>query len=222
MFLGLAGILLLSHGDVETSVRLQTDPNCTMSLAAPPADCFATPGQLYRLILAGLQFFNFLPLLAAMLLVLPIISELENGTFRFAWTQSITRGYWTAIKIGTLVLLGIAVAAIFAATFHWWSSPRDAAYGRLNVDDYDLRGTLPVAHTLFAIGLMLAAGTLLRRTIPAIAIASVTYLCIRIPFIVWVREHLVSPETISAPNTTSDKASAIGNSGCFGATERGT
>ena len=209
MFLGLTGILLLSHDDVESVVRMQTDPACMLGIATPATDCFEQPSQFYRLIEVGLPFFNFLPLIAAMLLALPLVTELENGTFRFAWTQSITRGHWTRIKVGTLIVLGIAVAAIFAAAFHWWSSPKDAAYGRLGVDDYDLRGTLPIAHTIFAIGLMLAAGTVLRRSIPAIAVASLAYLCIRIPFMVWVREHLVSPETVRG--STYDAASNVGD-----------
>jgi len=35
----------------------------------------------------------------------PLIArELETGTFRLAWTQSVTRTRWLAVKLGVVVL----------------------------------------------------------------------------------------------------------------------
>lgn len=122
------------------------------------------------------------PFLAALLLTLPIVIELENGSYRLAWTQGFTRGRWAQAKLITLVLIGLLFAAVFAYTFQWWSSPMDSSVGRLGNPWYDLRGTLPVGYTLFAMGLMLAIGTVSRRVVPAILFTILTYSAVRIPF----------------------------------------
>lgn len=195
MIIGLVGMLLLTRGDVVALNRDYTVNPCPNPNNESLGFCFIETSFLYKLLSNGLPFLNFLPLIAALLLALPIVMELENGSYRLAWTQGITRSHWTRIKVGALTLCGLLFAAIFAATFHWWSSPKDALQSRLGADDYDFRGTLPVAHTLFAIGLMLALGTVLRRPIAAIAIGSVAYVAIRVPFMVWARERLVDPVT---------------------------
>lgn len=195
MIAGLVAMLLLTHGDVVALSRDYSVAPCPNPSSGTMGFCFIETGLFYKLVNSGLPFLNFLPLLAAVLLALPIVAELENGTYRLAWTQGITRTHWTRVKVGILVLCGLIFAAIFAAVFHWWSSPKDALGGRLETNDYDFRGTLPIAHTLFAIGLMLMMGTVLRRPIAAIAIASVAYVAIRVPFMVGIRERLVSPVT---------------------------
>jgi hypothetical protein len=65
--------------------------------------------------------------------------------------------------------------------------------GRLGGDEYDFLGVLPVAHTLFAVGLMLAIGTVTRKPVLAIALAAVAYIAIRVPFMIALRERLVPP-----------------------------
>jgi hypothetical protein len=70
--------------------------------------------------------------------------------------------------------------------------------GRLGYDTYDLHGALPVGHTLFAIGLMLAIGSVLRRLLPAIALAAIAFVAVRVPFAVAIRPHLIPPRTETA------------------------
>ena len=195
MFVGLIGILLLTHGDVVALNRDYSVEQCPNSESGSLGFCYIETSFLYKLISNGLPFLNFLPLIAALLLAMPIVTELENGSYRLAWTQGITRAHWTRARLGLLVLCGVLFAAVFAAVFHWWSSPKDALQSRLGAEDYDFRGVVPVAHVLFAIGLTLALGTLLRRPVAAIALAAVTYVAIRLPFMVWARDLLVTPVT---------------------------
>jgi hypothetical protein len=206
MLVGLGGLLWQTHADVVAISNPLPAAECPTLLIGTEGVCPIETSRLYKVINQGLPWLNVLPLIAAILLVLPIVSELENGSYRLAWTQGITRRHWTQIKFGILLLGGFAFAAIFAAAFTWWKSPEDALRGRFSDDAYDFRGILPVGHTLFAIGLMLAAGVLVKRPIPALVIASVAYVGVRIPFMLWIRPRLVSPVTQPLSEIRADEA----------------
>ena len=195
MILVLGGLLLRTHADVVTLSRSLTPNECPVPLPGPEQGCLIELSWLYRLVSGGLGGLNFLPLIAALLLALPIVVEFENGTYRLAWTQGVTRGYWVRTKFGILNLCGVAFAALFALMFRWWNSPMDQVSERFSLSRYDLRGTLPVGLTLFAIGLTLAVGTVLRRPIPAFVLASVAFVAVRAPFMLWIRPRLISPLT---------------------------
>jgi hypothetical protein len=198
MLLALSGLLLQTHGDVVKQYEAMASAGCSAGTEGFVRPCqmeIPVVGKAYQFVNTALPWFNFLPLIAALLMALPIVTEFEGGTYRLAWTQGVSRQQWARTKIGLLTLSGMAFAAVFALTFGWWSAPIDRLQGRLGSDTYDFHGTLPIGHTLFAIGLMLAVGVILRRTVPAIFLASVLYLGARIPFMIWARPHLVSPLT---------------------------
>jgi hypothetical protein len=193
MLLGLSGVLVATHADLVAESKQYTAETCPGPLVGTEQGCFVEVSWLYQIVNEGLLWLNFLPLIAALLLALPIVTELESGSYRLAWTQGITRGQWTRTKFGVVALCGVMFAAIFALAFHWWSSPRDEFYGRLGQDDYDFRGIVPIGHTIFAVGLMLGIGVLMKRPIPALALASVAYVGLRIPFVQSLRPRLITP-----------------------------
>ena len=55
-----------------------------------------------------------------------VAGELEAGTHRFVWTQSLTRGRWLAAKLLVAVLGASAVVVVLALAFTWWCEPIDA------------------------------------------------------------------------------------------------
>ena len=58
----------------------------------------------------------------------PLVArELEAGTFRLAWTQSVTRTRWLAVKLGVVGLASMAVAGLLSLMVTWWASPLDRA-----------------------------------------------------------------------------------------------
>src|SRR5271154_800415 len=60
----------------------------------------------------------------------PLISrELEAGTFRLAWNQSVTRTRWTLVKLALVGLTAMAIAALASVLVTWWAAPVDAAGG---------------------------------------------------------------------------------------------
>jgi ABC-type transport system involved in multi-copper enzyme maturation permease subunit len=142
----------------------------------------------------------------------PLVSrELDAGTHRLAWTQSVTRSRWLAVK---LLLVGVAVAAVSGLVtwaVDWWSDPLDAAgaVGEARLPwslTYAAHGVVPVAYALFAFTLGVAVGILTRRPLPAMAITLAVFLAFQIAIPLTVRPHLVSPVTTSAAITADTLA----------------
>jgi hypothetical protein len=193
--LAISASLVISQSDVATRARLLTLQECIFPSPASSSTCNFSGGILYRLITTWIYTFNFLPLIVALLLALPIVTELENGTYRLAWTQSVTRRRWLWTKLGLLVVGGMGFAAILTLTFSWWSSPINKISGKLGQDWYDLGGILPFGYMLFALGLVMAIGVVFRRPIPAFALTTVLFVTARVVFIIWIRPHLKAPLT---------------------------
>ncbi len=137
-------------------------------------------------------FFSFLPLVFGVLLAAPFVLELEQGTYRLAWTQSITRTRWVTVKLSLIVAGAVLVALALSALTMWWYTPLDPLQGRLRQNTFDLEGTVPLAYTVCAVALALAVGTLLRRTIPALGITLAGFLALRLG-IAMLRPHFVAP-----------------------------
>ncbi len=122
--------------------------------------------------------------------------EIETGTCTFAWTQSITRGRWFTVKAGWLLLAAAAWGGAVTGLVTWWSGPKNALYGRaFQPGFFDVQGITPVGYALFATALGIAAGTLLRRTVPAIAIVLGGFVGLRLVFIQFIRQHYMTAVT---------------------------
>jgi len=193
--LAITASLIISQSDVATRARLLTLQECIVPTRDSSSVCNFSGGVLYRLITTWIFTFNFLPLIVALLLALPVVTELENGTYRLAWTQSVTRQRWLWTKLGLLVACGMGFAAILTISFGWWSSPINKIAGKLGQDWYDFGGILPFGYMLFAIGLMLTIGVVIRRPIPAFALTTVLFVAARELFILWIRPNLKAPLT---------------------------
>jgi hypothetical protein len=133
----------------------------------------------------------------------PLVArELETGTFRLAWTQSVTRTRWLAVKLGLIGLVSMAVAAFASLIVTWWASPLDRAH--LSVfSTFDQRDIAPVGFALFAFVLGVAAGLITRRTLPAMAVTLCVFVGIRLAVTKWLRPNLISPLHQSVPITAS-------------------
>src|SRR5881394_1970310 len=117
-----------------------------------------------------LAWFTLVPGVIGVLFAAPFILELENGTTRLAWTQSITRRRWITCKLA--VIVGVALVAVLVLTLAmtWWHAPFVRLHGRMESSVYDSEGIVPFAYTLFALGLALAVGAVWRRTVPAVIV----------------------------------------------------
>jgi len=140
----------------------------------------------------------------------PLVArELETGTFRLAWTQSVSRRRWTLTKLVLLGLSGIAVAGLCSLAVTWWASPLDRL-GAGPFSRFDSRGIVPMAHAALAFTLGVGTGAVMRRTIPAMAATLVGFAGIRAFLVEVVRPHLMAPLVARTPFRFQGGGIAIG------------
>src|SRR5436305_6139817 len=134
------------------------------------------------------------PLLIGILAAAPIVLEFEQGTHRLAWTQTVTHRRWLATRLSLAFGVAVAAGLGFSLLMTWWRGPFDQLSGRLDTNAFDFEGVVPIAYTVFAASVVLATGTILRRTLPAVAITIVSFLVLRLGIEGWVRyQHYQGP-----------------------------
>jgi hypothetical protein len=120
--------------------------------------------------------------------------EVEAGTHRLVWNQSVTRTRWLAVKVGLIGMTSAVAAGLFSLMLTWWSSPLDRVNAnRLTPPVFDQRGIEPIGWALFAFALGVTAGVLLRRTLPAMTTTLAVFTAARIVWPGYVRPHLIPP-----------------------------
>jgi hypothetical protein len=136
----------------------------------------------------------------------PLVArEIESGALAMAWTQSVPRGRWLAVKLGLIGLVAMAVAGLLSLLVSWWSSPIYQAAGTGAAPDsaldvnrlapllFGANGIVPVGYAAFGFTLGVTAGILIRRAIPAMAAALVGSALVEFAWANWVRPHLFAP-----------------------------
>ena len=143
----------------------------------------------------------------------PLVArELEGGTYRLAWTQSVTRTRWSAVKISVMLLASMAVAGLLTLMATWWNSPLDRVAGNA-FGTFDARDIVPIGYAAFGFALGVAAGVFIRRTVPTMATVLFLFTAARVSFTQLIRPHLIAPLRL----TLGLDARATG----FGRTESG-
>jgi hypothetical protein len=133
------------------------------------------------------------PVLIAMLAGPPVLArDLENGTYRWAWTQGIGRVRWTLAKLAFLGSVVTIAALLVTPLFTWLFGPFFSTQDLTLLDwaVFSTHGTVYAAWMLTGFCLGAFAGALIRKIIPAIAatlavfvaLAGATWLCVRILF----------------------------------------
>ncbi len=123
----------------------------------------------------------------------PLVTrELEAGTFRMTWNQSVTRTRWIAVKLVLVGLASMAAAGLLSLMMSWWASPINQAnalnstrngsssLNRLTPLLFGASGIAPVGYAAFAFALGVTAGVLIRRTLPAMAVTLAVFAVIQI------------------------------------------
>ncbi|WP_018215178.1 ABC transporter permease subunit [Salinispora vitiensis] len=133
----------------------------------------------------------------------PLVSrELEMGTHRLVWNQSVTRRRWLTVKLLLVGFTSIAVAGLASALLTWASSPVDAvSQDRFGALEFDARNIAPVAYAAFAFALGTVIGLLMRRTIPAMAVTLLVFAVMQFVVPAFARPHLMAPETTTREMT---------------------
>ena len=193
LLLALVAALLIPTG-LHLSSVYESD-GVAACLADPSTACRETVNsylQRWDSVLSFGGWLNLVPGLIGALLAAPFVLEFERGTFRLAWTQSVTRSRWLATRLTLIVGAAIAVSLLFTLLMTWWRRPLDEVDGRFT-DGFDLEGLVPSAYTLFAVALVIALGVVLRRTAAAIGLAFVLFIAFRIGIANWARPNYQDP-----------------------------
>jgi len=188
-------VLVLTGAHMRSVFTANGLAACTGDSATSPPSCsILVQGFESRFdsLSALAPWFGMASGLMGVLLAAPLVLELDQGTYRLAWTQSLTPRRWLTTRIGLLVIGSIACGAVLIALGTWWRHPLDALAGRVSPDQFDLEGVLPIAYTLLAAAAVLAVGTVTRRTGLAVAGGFGVYLVARL-LSPTIRQQLIAP-----------------------------
>jgi hypothetical protein len=146
------------------------------------------------------------PALIGMFWGAPLIArEIETGTFRLAWTQTITRARWLASKLALPALAAMAVTEGLSLIYGWWSAPIGQAarlapganfptgLSPFSVLAYDSHGIVPLGYAAFAFTLGVTTGTFIRRSVPAMAVTVAVFTAVMVAMPLGIRPHLFPP-----------------------------
>ncbi|MFF7649810.1 translation initiation factor IF-2 [Streptomyces sp. NPDC007983] len=143
--------------------------------SGPLADAYFHVYDTYRPRLLGTgRLLLALPVVAGVFAGAPLIArELESGTYRLVWTQSVSRTRWLAAKLALPTAALLAGTAVLAALYTWWwrtaraITVTDVAWG--TAVPFDASGPALVSLTALCFLLGAALGLVIRRTLPAMA-----------------------------------------------------
>jgi ABC-2 family transporter protein len=140
----------------------------------------------------------------------PLVArEIEAGTFRLAWNQSITRARWLAAKLALAGLAAMATAELFSLMQAWWAAPLGRvaplaqessllSMGRLVPLVFAIHGITPLGYAAFAFALGVTAGVIIRRPVPAMAVTLAIFAAVQLVMPVWIRPHLIPPVRVTS------------------------
>jgi ABC-2 family transporter protein len=208
------GVLLVitarSIADAYDAANLATcGSNCTNAIETFLRDAKGgTSGTVYSL---GMAAMYLVPALIGIFWGAPLIArELETGTHRLAWNQSVTRTRWLATKLAIVGGASAATVGLLSWAITTWAHRIDDATGdRITPWFYGARGIVPIGYTLFAFALGVTAGMLIRRTVPAMAATLGVYIGAVAAMPLWIREHL-TPAVHATPAFDLAKLDGIG------------
>jgi hypothetical protein len=150
------------------------------------ADCHGTIASFMNKFTSATQLIS-VPLLAipgflgAIMGPLLLGRELEQGTWRMAWSQTVPRTRWLTAKLvlvtGGLVIFGAAITALAS----WYQAPLDRVSTRLQLSAYITEGVVFTCSLLCAFGLGVLTGLLLRNTIGAMVVAYIAWEIVSAP-----------------------------------------
>jgi hypothetical protein len=134
-----------------------------------------------------------IPALLGMFWGAPLLArDLESGTHRLAWTQTVTRRHWLLVRVALVGVAALAVAGLASWLVSWWFAPLDTVnMNRFDPSVFTARGIVAIGYAGFAFALGVAAGALTRRTLPAMAATLLGFAAARIGFTLLVRQHLL-------------------------------
>ena len=211
-------VLAITGPHLVTLYRASTFAACQRNCSSQAGNFLnqlATTVPYHLVYLLGALLIVLLPAVIGLFWGAPLIArELESGTFRLAWNQTVTREHWLAVKLGALGLTSMAMAGLLSLILGWWASPIDRAadlqgaggfQSRFFPLDFGTRGIAPIGYAAFAFAFGVLVGLMVRRTVPAMGITLAVIIAVQIAFPLVIRPNLITP----VRTTTTVTAAAI-------------
>lgn len=144
-----------------------------------------------------------------------VAREVEAGTHRLVWNQSITRTRWLTAKLGLTSLVAVAAGTIGLA-LAWWAAPVDDAIagglsdpGLMGVPRlwpvlFGARGVVPIGMAVLALVVGVTAGLLLRRTVPAMAVTLAAVAAVQVAVPLLLQPHLLPAQSVTTTITAEN------------------
>lgn len=192
--IGLAAmVLILVH--LATSIRVELGlDHCRLPFQ--DAACADKTNELIRrtsIFRAFLLSLNMFPALVAVFLGGPFFArEFEHGTHRLAWTQGITRLHWMLSKLGLVALAVVAAGLPLAAVGGQVLNLLPGEGGNLFAA-FDFEGPAIISYLICAFAVGAAFGAIIRRTVPSMLAALVTFVGIRVLVESLLRPYYLPP-----------------------------
>ncbi|MGC4868530.1 hypothetical protein ACLQ3B_24195 [Micromonospora sp. DT53] len=151
--------------------------------------------------IAAIAALYLLPALVGIFWGAPLVArELESGTYRMVFSQSVSRVRWLLVKLaigGGAAALGAGLLSLMLTR---WAQPIDGASAdRMNPLVFAARGVVPVGYAALAFMVGVTTGLLLRRTLAAMAVTLLVIASLQIAAPLVVRPWLAQPVTTVAP-----------------------
>ncbi|WP_250294102.1 ABC transporter permease [Streptomyces atroolivaceus] len=143
-----------------------------------------------------------LPVLFSMFVAGPMIArELESGTYRVSWTQSVSPARWLTAKLAVPTALLLAGVSVLTALLAWARSHTGTPYPVQwhDATTFSASGVVPLAHTLFGLCVGTLIGLLVHRTLSALTVSVLVTGAAIGGFRYW-RGKLWPPRTVSTEN----------------------
>jgi len=159
-------------------------------------------------VLRAVRYLVFFPALVGLFVGAPLVArEFEQGTYRLAWTQTVTRRRWLLSKTVLLAVATALGAFTLSALAMWWRHPFDVLEGRMSPSSFEVEGIVVPAYAVFALCLGVFAGLVLRRSVPAMCAALVGFFGVRLAVAKLLRPHYLPARHDMATGLTPDSHS---------------
>ncbi|MEU9093277.1 hypothetical protein [Streptomyces sp. NPDC048428] len=125
--------------------------------------------------------------------------ELESGTYRLAWSQSVSPARWLLTKLTVPAAITMVAVPVLSAVYAWCrTSPDTDRLAWYDTSAYAAMGTLPTASALLATAIGALAALLVRRTLIAMSITALAYGAVALALAA-VRDSLWAVATVVTP-----------------------
>ena len=197
-----AAMALVTVVLVITGLVMAHDYHQFMATCAATDSCADASSQLYRgdgMIMDLVYASVAVPVLFGLFWGAPLLArEFDEGTHNLAWTQGVNRRGWLSPTMTWALLAAAVWGGALSALVTWWRSPENALGlpgPRFNPGLFDIQGLVPVAYSVFAVALGIAAGAVLRRVLPSMAVALGGFVLVRVVIDNYLRAHYMPAVT---------------------------